>query len=506
MTQTNPIITANILSAETDVGANEHKILVLGQKLAGTATSGTLYTGLLSESEVNDLFGRKSHIAKKLRSIFKNLSISRLKPQVDAIALDDNGTTKASGTFTFTGTATENGIITVYVDSKITGKYEISVVSGDTADVVGGKLATLITDNLDANYSAANVSGVVTITAENAGTNGNQIRIDSAGAVAGISVAKSGNYLAGGATDPILTGVFDPVADLQYKTIDYPSVWDLDTLKDFTEARFNVDNKMIYGQGCTFKVDTYANLNTLGDSLNAKTLTIGVSKLDAGIFENPDVINSQFCAYRALLFTEGSNISSINSGNGETQGGVRWATIPYFNMPFINLPVIPQGDNFSGDEIIELESSGLWTFENNPTNITLLSRAVNTTYKTDVLGNPDRTFQTLNNMDALTISREYFFNNLKASFARHTLTDDLTLRGAPKAIVNRAIFLSKMLELYDSLVLDVILRNDKRSDFKDRISDTIQIDLANGKITTDALLPINSQLREILINFISVIE
>ena len=57
--------------------------------------------------------------------------------------------------------------------------------------------------------------------------------------------------------------------------------------------------------------------------LRSCTITIGFDKLGAGVFENPDVINSQFCAYRALQLTQGSNVSSIKL---EVNGAISFAS------------------------------------------------------------------------------------------------------------------------------------------------------------------------------------
>ena len=501
---TNPRVTANILSADTGIKLSDHKILVTGQKLSGTATSGAIQSDIITESQINTLFGRKSHIAKKLRAILKNLSVSRVKPQIDAIALADNGTTKATGTFTFTGTATNNGSLVFYIDSKINGKYTVSVVNGDTPTILAGKLVDLITADTNANYTASNVAGVVTITAGNAGTNGNQIRLGFEGTVAGVTVTKSGDYLTGGATDPVLTTLFNPIDNIAYQTIDYPSSWELATLHNFTEPRFNVDNAILYSHGFTFKVDTYSNLNTLLDGLNYKTITIGFDKLGGGIFENPDVINSQFCAYRALQLTQGSNVSSINQGNGETQGGIRYASIPYFNIPFINLPVIPQGETFAKEEIEELINLGGYTFENNKSNTTLISREVPTTYKTNLLGDADPTFKFLNYVDTLTICREYFFNGLKQTYPRHTMTTAAQAPSKAKAFVTKSSFIATLGRFYDSLVEFGLFQGGRKKEFLTKAGDTLNFDLLNGKITSEVIAPITTQLREVFIDFIPV--
>ncbi len=130
MAQAFPRVTANILGAQTTALPGERKILVVGQLLAaGSATSGDLQENVLSELEFNNLFGRKSQIAKMGRGLTKALSISRLKPQIDAIALSDNGTTDAEGTVTFAGTSTAAGTLTFYVDSIKNGKVEVATIT-----------------------------------------------------------------------------------------------------------------------------------------------------------------------------------------------------------------------------------------------------------------------------------------------------------------------------------------------------------------------------------------
>ena len=87
MANAKPVTTVNILSAETPNTPDERSILLIGQKNGGTAISGALVEGLISESQTNDLFGRNSQIAKAARALFKNLSISRIRPRVSAISL-----------------------------------------------------------------------------------------------------------------------------------------------------------------------------------------------------------------------------------------------------------------------------------------------------------------------------------------------------------------------------------------------------------------------------------
>jgi phage tail sheath gpL-like len=517
MANAKPVVTANILSAKTPQTPDEHKILIIGQMTSGTATSGELIEGLISESEFNDAFGRTSQIAKAGRALVKNLDISRIRPQVSAIALTDNGSgVDATGSIAFSGTATEAGTITIYVDSYDNGKYEISVANGDTATTIGDALEAAITANLDSPVTASNTTGTVTLTAINAGTQGNTIGIKYSGTVAGVTTTLTA--MTGGATDPITTTLFDPVTDKRFNTIIYPAEWGVTTLTDFTEARFNVDDDVLDGVGIVCVQDTYSNLNIALDALNQKTLAYIPNKLSAdanhkgaGIFESPIVIAAQVAAYRGIRLTVGSNTSSIVV-NGQGEGGSFFGGIPYHNTPFINLPVIESGKDFTNAEALELENSGGWLLRNNPSNTIVISNEAVTTYKTDTLGNPDTTFKYLNYVDTLSLVREYIFNNLKADFAQHILTTGKLIGGRP--MVNKEGFIAQMMGYYSTLSGDsgdnsyVLLRagSEERKAFKKALEDSVIITLSEGKITAESIANIVTQVRNIIINFTPTFE
>lgn len=450
-----PYITANIQSALTAQNAGERSILLVGCMTSGTATSGQLKEGIISKSEFNDFFGAKSQIAYAGRALIDALSISKIKPKVSAIGLTDNGSgVQATGTIAFSGTATAAGTLTVYIDSKRHGKYEIDVASGDTANTIGTTLASLITANSYSRVTAINTTGSVALTAVNDGTQGNTIGLKVDGTIAGITTTLTA--MNSGATNPSLTSLFDPIVDKRFTSIIYPSDWGVSTLTNLTEARVNVDNKIIDGLGISCKFDTYANTNSAADSLNQKTLGyIGVPLVatsthkGGAIFENPLVIASYAAAYRELRLTVGANVSTLTT-NGQSIGGSFFGGIPYHNTPFNLLPVIETAHDFTDAESAELEASGVWLLRNNPANTTIISNEAVTTYKTDALGQPDSTFKYINYFDTLTIVRDYVFQNLKSDFSQHTLTtSEILVAGRPQ--VNKEGFVARMMKYYGDL-------------------------------------------------------
>jgi hypothetical protein len=324
--------------------------------------------------------------------------------------------------------------------------------------------------------------------------------------------------MASGATNPALTSLFDPVADKRYTSIVYPAVWGVSTLTTFTEARFNVDNKIVDGVGIVCKDATYADSNSALDALNQKTLAyisnalISSSTHKGGaIFESPLVIAAYAAAYRELRLTVGANVSTITTNN-QSIGGNFFGGIPYHNTPFSLLPVIETGNDFSDEECVELESSGGWLLRNNPANTVVISNEAVTTYKTDALGQPDITFKYLNYVDTFTITRAYFSNNLKADFSQHILTTGQLIAGRP--MVNAEGFVARMMGYYSALSgingnnNYVLLRagTEEAKAFKQAIEDSIVITLSTGTITTESIANTVTQLRNIIVNFTPTFE
>lgn len=512
-----PNVSSSINSALTPKNAGERSILLIGGMATGSALTGELKDNIISKAEFNNFFGAKSQIAKGGRALIDALSISKIKPKISAIGLTDNASgVAATGTIAFSGTATETGTLTAYIDSKRNGKYTLAITTGDTATIIGANLAALITANTYSPVTAINTTGSVALTATNKGTQGNTIGLKVDGSVGGITVTITA--MASGATNPILTTLFDPVDDKRFTTIIYPSEWGTSNLTSFTEARFNVDNKIIDGFGVVCKTDTYSNNNSAVDAINFKTLghivnnLISTSKHKGGaIFESPFVIACYAGAYRELRLSVGATVSQITT-NGQSLGGSFFGGIPYHNTPFNLLPITESGHDFSDDECAELEASGAWILRNNPANTTIISNEAVTTYKTDTLGQIDKTFKYINYFDTLTIVRDYVFQNLKADFSQHILTTGQLIAGRP--MVNREGFIARMMKYYGELSgingnnNYVLLRAGKSEAlaFKKAIEDSIVITLVDGKISTESIANIVTQVRDLIVNFTPTFE
>lgn len=509
MTISNPLITVNMLPSDEGQQTDQRIILLTGQKVGGTATSGQLIEDILTEKEFNDYFGRTSQIARAGRALIKTLSVSSKRPKVYAIGLSDNGSgVAATGTVAFSGTATESGTLIVYVNNK-KAAYELAIASGDTATDIGDALEAAITADLNSPVTASNSTGTVTLTAVNKGTAGNLIGIKYSGVVAGVSVTLTA--MASGATNPSVTALFDAVEDKRITTVVYPYNLGISTLHAFTESRFNVDNKILAGVGLTVINDTYSNINSAADALNYKTLAlIGNNKIASSthkggaIFEDPLVYAATIAGLRELRLTEGANLSSF-AVNGITSGGAHYAAYPYHNLPVSSLPLIESGHDFTDEESVELINSGVWLFGNNSSNTTIISGSEVTTYKTNIIGDSDLSYRYLTYVDTDMFVQKFFFDGLRAAYPQHKLTTGKVAAGMPE--VNKEAFISKMVSFYDILSKREygyrLLREglEERKAFKEALDNSVVITLANGKITGSTISNIVTQVREIVMNF-----
>lgn len=411
--------------------------------------------------------------------------------------------TQATGNVIFTGTtATTSGTLIVTIGSLIDHSYSISVNIGDTPTAIGDKLDILIAADTTKQARSLNNAGDVLIEAVHGGTVGNDLGIKVTGTIDGITHGVVG--MSGGLTDPTLTTLFDPVSSIRYQTIIYPSNWDLSTLTDFTEARFNVSGTLLDGEGVITQSDTFANMSTALDSLNEKTVwplqNVIVNKTSykgQSCLEMNYTTAAKLGALRSLRLTDGANIADIVIGGGviDSIGGPALSSKPYYNTP-IPLPLIDVGDGLDATQIQTLEAKGGSVFGNNIAhNQVILGPAV-TAYKTDSAGNPDPTFHFLNAMDTAVTIREYFFNNTRATFAQSRLTDGDLIPGAASA--NEQLIRSFLIQLYVDLTKPQFSATRSGEAnltiFKENL--VITIDLSVGGVTAEMVVPIVGQFRD----------
>lgn len=496
-----PSVTFNIIPASQLAGVGDQKTLIVGQMLAGgSATAGDLIQDIGNDGSEDSLFGQRSHLAGMIRAFKRENKVS----QIDAISLADSGTaTKGTSVVTFAGTATASGEINIIVGSGKDHNYEVSISTGQSATVVGDTLAALITADLDAPFTAVNAAGVVTITAANGGTLCNDWGLKTENTVAGITTTLTG-WL-NGATDPSLTGVLDAVANIRYQTVVWPSAYNLDTIASDLNAKFNVSNKILDGVAIQVKSDTLSNLKSYVSALNSQSVVVVgeksvnlATRIGPSIMEMPDIVAAEMAAIRALRLTRDSNLTRYltTTSSRDQFGGMAIGSLPYFNTALPNLPVASPVDEFSDEDLNELNSNGVSTFGPNRAFNTTIFGEVVTTYLTDTAGNPDISYRYLNTVDTASLIREFFFENFKKRYAQSRLTEGDLLPGRDMA--NESSIRAFCNELYDALADEVLVQKGTaaKKDFNDNLA--IVLTMSQGKVQITMAPLLVTQLRIVI--------
>lgn len=502
-----PSVTLNIIPAKLQVSNAPHRVLIVGQMIAaGTAVSGQLYQNIADDNSWNTLFGVNSMISTMIREFRAINPVTAL----DAIALADNGAgVKATGTLAFTGPSSQAGTLTVVVGSQLTNLVTVAVGATDTATTVATNVAAAINADPNTLVVATASTGTVTLTAVNAGTFGNHFPVQVTGLTTGLGLTITGMGSAtAGATDPSLTTLWNPITNVRYNTVVYPGNWPTTTATAQFEPLWNVTNAVQDGQIITCKADTYANLLSGVSAYNYKTLVlIGNKKITAaslvgGAIIMPSVtIAAQFAAIRALRLTLNANIAAYvisNQGANDSFGGPAIASLPYFNTPFYNLPVVAPGNDFLATEVNALVAAGVAVLGNNITGTQVIAGAIPTNYHTDVAGNPDTSFQFLEYVDTISQAREYMYNNLKSRFAQSRLTQGDLLPG--RSMANPSAIQSYLDQLYTDLSgQNYCLTQAGETALQFFKSNrTVTLNMTNGTATVLMVVPIVVQLRTIL--------
>lgn len=497
----NPRVTLNLVTRDQLLGLEDQRVLIVGQMLTGTATAGELVRDLpRTNAEINALFGAGSHVAMMARTFRRRNKVTN----VDVLPLADAGAAaKGTATLTLAGTATGEGTLYVSVVSRKRHRYQIDAVTDDTTDELLVKLEAKVAADTEKPYTYTDTATVATFTAGNGGNLSDDWLIMVEGSIPGITATITG--WTGGATDPDLTDVFDPIGDTRYQGIVYPSCYSTAPLKTLLNSRVNVENNVLNGVGIIGYSKALATIKAEAIALNSAPIVLqGNEPVDLSTWkgcsvpEAPDNIAADFAAKRALRFEDGVSISDIVVTNepNDQFGGQHTVTLPYFNTP-IDADVPLRGTGFSFDEQRELElEGGVSVVGANIAYNGVVTGPVVTTWRTDAAGNEDDTWRYLNWFDSHAAIREYFFRNLKKEFAQARLTTGTRVPGYSMADKEAVEAYSDQLYLELAEAAITVKGLSALEYFKANRAITLVPD--QRRVTFTADVPMVSQLGEIL--------
>jgi phage tail sheath gpL-like len=496
-----PNTTFQITRAAALAGILDQRVLLVGQMLAGgTATTDVLIQDIPNDSSENTLFGRRSHLAGLVRA-FK---VENPTTQLDVIPLDDAGAAVAgTAVMTVTGPATEDGTLFVTFCSEANHRVQIDVTSGDTETDIADAITAAYALDLDAPFTVANLAGVVTATAENGGTLSNNWGLKVEGTVAGVAIALTA--WSGGTTDPVITTILDQIANIRYKTVLWPSSYLTTTIEADLNAKFNSTNAILDGVACQVIEDTLANLKTTVAAIDSQSICVlGQKTMDkadrkgSATLEMPDIACAEFCAIRSLRLETGTALTQyLTSVATQDQfGGPELASLPYFNTAMPSMPVADATDEWSAEDLAELEDNGVAVYGPNRAFSGTIMGPIVTTSLTNTAGNPDTSYKYLNTVDTASVIREFFFENSRSRYAQTRLTDGDLIPGRDMA--NEDSIRAFFARLYIELANDALTQAGAvaLADFKDNLD--VSVNVSTGTATVNSAPLLVSQLRAIV--------
>lgn len=409
-----PFVAAEFDSSRAQQGPAllAYRALLIGQKIAaGTGVANSLVK-VTTEDAVRTLGGAGSQLHRMAKSYFANNRSTETYVGI----LDDAGAgTQATKTVTITGPATAAGTIYLYIAGE---RIVCAVASGDTATVMGTNLSAAIGAISDLPVTSGAVAGVVTLTARNKGTAGNDIDVrvnyqDGEALPAGVAIVVATGV--SGATNPTLTTLIAAMGDTWYQVIAHPYT-DATSLSAIEAelARRVVPPVQADGLAITSAVGSQSTLGTLGDSRNS-----AYSCIVAQPGENPVTPPCEFAAAVAGVVA---------------YYGAEDPARPFQTLPLVGVKAPAEADLFTvAERNLELYD-GIATSKVAAGGVVQVERLI-TTYKTNAAGGTDTAYLDATSILTLLYLRYSFRQRILARYPRHKLAADGTRFGAGQAVI-----------------------------------------------------------------------
>jgi phage tail sheath gpL-like len=464
-------------NADRSLRGRPHKVVLIGQKrTAGSADAGKLVE-VTSVNRAVQLFGQGSVLARMFAAFKANDEIS----ETWAIPLADvGGGAAALGSLTMTGAPTEAGTLSLLIAGK---SVPVPVAAAASLSSIATAVAAAVNKNRDLPVTAA-VDGVdltkVNLTARHKGTLGNKIdlrhsyfRGEKLPAGLGVTIAD----MAGGATDPDVSGVFAEIGDEDFSDIIWPYTdsTSLGTLEAALTNRWS-PMKMLDGNAYSAAAGTYGALSALCAARNSPYVSI------VGLRGSPTPPEEIAAAYGATVGYAGA----IDPARPFQTLGLTGVLAP-----------IP-GVRFTREERDLLLRDGVSTTVTSRDGTVRIERAV-TTYKLSPEGVDDLSLYSVNAILLLSYMRWSLRTRIARKFGRMKLADDGGFAGrrakttvTPKRIRGEIIGWYRDLcgkglaEDPDKFARKVRVERDR--DDPDRVNAMIPPDLMNGMLIFAAQL------------------
>lgn len=416
-TRRSPSFLAEFDSSKASQGAAllAYKALLIGQILATGTASGNELHQITSVDSAILLGGRGSMI----HMLAKAWRASNSSTELWILTLDDDGAgVAATKTITVAGTSTADGVLALYLGGN---RITVAVTSGDTVTEIAAAIVAAINASVNLPVTATSALGVVTVTARNDGTHGNDFDIRanynaSDATPAGITITVAAG--ATGAANPSLTTALDVLGETWFNVIAHPytDATNLGAIEAFLTLR-NGPLKMIDGFAVTSALGTHAELTSLGNGRNNRH-----SNIQSQAGKNPLTPPLEYAAEFGALVAKYGAVDPAR---------------PLQTLAFSNAVPPADIDLFDSDERELLLYDGIGTSKVVAGTVQI-DRAIST-YQTSAAGGADTAYLDISTLLTLMYLRYSWRTRMQNKYPRHKLASDASRARAGQKIMTPAL-------------------------------------------------------------------
>jgi phage tail sheath gpL-like len=425
-----PLFWAEFSNAGANPGAGLKRAVIIGQT---TNVVPAQLTYVSNAEQADGLFGPGSQVAAMVRTYRLNDAFGELW----VLPLADNGAgVAATTTLTVTGPSTAAGVLSLYIAGKL---VSVAIPTGTAATAIATAIAAAITAAPNMPVTAAAAAAVVTLTARNKGTVGNDVdvRLNFAGvrggealpAGVGVAIVAPTN----GATDPDLTTLDTLLGDEEFEVIiaPYSGATQLDALRQVMNDATGRWSwlRQVYGHVYSAKRGTAAALLSFGATRNDQHVTVVGFPVDS-----PSPSYAHAAAWGAQV--------SISTRADPAR--------PMQTLPLLGILAPPSGVRFLRTDQQALLSGGIALEAYGADGTASISRSV-TTYQRNVYGATDRSYLDSETMHLLAHIVRTLRTNATQKFPRSKLVNDDTRFGAGQPIVTPKSFKAELIAQYATM-------------------------------------------------------
>lgn len=391
-----------------------YQTLIIGQRLS-TGTKLEKNVDLVtSADQARGFYGPGSQLHRMAEFYFKNNKVTK----TFFASLDDlGGGVVATGSITFTGTATKAGSIFIYVGGR---RFVVAVAVGDTATVIAAAVDTVVDAEEKVAVTGIPTVGALDFTAKHKGEAGNDIDIRinyNDGEILPEGVTAVIVAMSSGAGNPLLQDIIDILGEEQYNIIisPYNDATNLTAIETELVDRFGPvrQNDGVY---FTSKRGTVGTLVTFGTGRNSPHVSIMHSE-------------------KILNLTE--EFASAVGGQIALEGQADPAR-PFQTLALLGITAPGITERFTITENDQLLNSGIATFQVDRGSVVRIQRAI-TMFQTNAASAVSTSFLDVNTLLTLMFLRFDFRTQILTKFPRAKLADDGVLVPVGQSIMTPKI-------------------------------------------------------------------